>query len=105
MLPQIGGRAPVQPAMDRWALRARSAGLPCYDVGMPNLTISLKRTRSEDEQTCGVCGAAFIPLEDSGCRVFSATLPAQEPLTALLCGGCHSKWAGGTTVTLRVPGA
>lgn len=71
---------------------------------MPNVTISLKRTRSEAEQTCGVCGAAFIPLEDSGCRAFAVKVADQETLAALLCGGCHSKWAGGTTVTLKAAG-
>jgi hypothetical protein len=68
---------------------------------MPNVTISLKRTKSEREQTCGVCGAAFVPVEDSGARVFTVKSGDQEPLTALMCGGCHSKWSGGTTVTLK----
>src|SRR5205814_5594574 len=30
--------------------------------GMPNVMISLKRTRSDQEQPCAVCGAMFIPL-------------------------------------------
>jgi hypothetical protein len=68
---------------------------------MPNVTISLKRTRSEAEQRCGVCGAAFAPIEDSGSRIFSVRTADQETLTALMCGGCHSKWSGGTTVTLK----
>jgi hypothetical protein len=68
---------------------------------MPNVTISLKRTKSEREQACGVCGAAFVPVEDSGARVFTVKSGDQEPLTALMCGGCHSKWSGGTTVTLK----
>lgn len=68
---------------------------------MPNVTISLKRTKSEQEQTCGVCGAAFVPLEDSGARVFTVKSGDQEPLTALMCGGCHSKCSGGATVTLK----
>jgi hypothetical protein len=38
---------------------------------MPNLTISLKRTRSEDEHRCGVCGATFVPVENSGSRNLS----------------------------------
>ena len=68
---------------------------------MPSVVISLRRTRSEQEQPCGVCGAAFVPLEDSGARVLTIKTADQEPLTALMCGGCHSKWSGGTTVTLR----
>jgi hypothetical protein len=68
---------------------------------MANVTISLKRTKSDQEQTCGVCGAVFVPLEDSGARVFAVKTGDQEPLSALMCGGCHSKWSGGTTVTLK----
>ncbi|HYT67680.1 MAG TPA: hypothetical protein VEL51_14720 [Vicinamibacterales bacterium] len=68
---------------------------------MPNVTISLRRTKSEQEQTCGVCGASFAPIEDSGSRVLTVKAGDGEPLTALMCGGCHSKWSGGTTVTLK----
>jgi hypothetical protein len=68
---------------------------------MPNVTIALRRTRYEQEQACAVCGAAFVPLEDSGARVLSMKVADQDALTALMCGGCHSKWAGGTTVTLK----
>lgn len=67
---------------------------------MPNVVISLKRTRSENEHRCGVCGASFVPLEDSGSRIFSVKAE-QETLTAIMCGGCHSKWSAGTTVTLK----
>lgn len=68
---------------------------------MPNLTISLKRTRSEDEHRCAVCGATFAPIEDSGSRILSVKSGDQEAVTAIMCGGCHSKWSAGTTVTLR----
>jgi hypothetical protein len=68
---------------------------------MPNVIISLKRTRSDQEQPCAVCGAMFIPLEDSGSRVFKVKTADADTLTGLLCGGCHSKWSGGTTVTLN----
>ena len=68
---------------------------------MPNVIISLKRTRSEDEHRCGVCGAGFAPIEDSGSRIFSVKSGDQETLTAIMCGGCHSKWSAGTTVTLK----
>jgi hypothetical protein len=68
---------------------------------MPNLTLSLKRTKSEDEHRCGVCGASFAPIEDSGSRIFAIKHGDQETLTAIMCGGCHSKWSAGTTVTLK----
>ena len=68
---------------------------------MPNVTISLKRTRSEEEHRCGVCGARFAPIEDSGSRIFAIKSGDQDTLTAIMCGGCHSKWSAGTTVTLK----
>jgi hypothetical protein len=68
---------------------------------MPNLTMSLKRTQSEDEQRCGVCGASFAPIEDSGSRIFSLKTDGQEAVTAIMCGGCYSKWSAGATVTLK----
>jgi hypothetical protein len=68
---------------------------------MPTLTLSLKHLRSDVEQPCGVCGAQFVPSEDSGSRLFSMRVPEQEPFTALMCGGCHSKWSHGTTVNIR----
>jgi hypothetical protein len=68
---------------------------------MTNLTLSLKRTKSEADHRCGVCGATFAPIEDSGCRIVTVKVADQEPLTGAMCGGCHSKWAGGTTMTLR----
>lgn len=68
---------------------------------MTNLTLALKRTKSEADHRCGVCGATFAPIEDSGCRILTVKVAEQEPLTAAMCGGCHSKWAGGSTVTLR----
>jgi hypothetical protein len=68
---------------------------------MPNLVISLKRTRSEEEHRCGVCDAEFIPFEDSGSRILSAKTGDQETLTAILCGGCYSKWTGGAVMTVK----
>ena len=75
--------------------------MTCYDGRMPTVITSLKRTRSEAEHRCGVCGAAFAPIEDSGSRILSLKTGDQEPLTAIMCGGCHSKWSAGATVTLR----
>lgn len=68
---------------------------------MLNLTIALKRTRSEDEHRCAVCGARFAPIEDSGSRILSVKNGDQETVTAIMCGGCHSKWSAGTPVTLK----
>ena len=67
---------------------------------MAELTISLKRVTSEDEQPCGVCGAAFIPAEDSGSRTFGISTGKQD-FMSVMCGGCHSKWAHGATVRIR----
>jgi DNA-directed RNA polymerase subunit RPC12/RpoP len=75
----------------------------CYDWAMPNLTVSLQRTRSQEEYRCAVCGASFAPIEDSGSRILSVKTGDQETVTAIMCGGCHSKWSAGTTVTLKVP--
>jgi hypothetical protein len=68
---------------------------------MPNVTMSLRPARSDQSQRCGVCGADFVPAEDSGSRTFSFRAADQPALTGLLCGGCHSKWSHGTTVTLK----
>jgi hypothetical protein len=73
---------------------------------MPNLTLSLKRTRSEEEHRCGVCGASFAPIEDSGSRIFAVKAGDEQTVTAIMCGGCFSKWTGGATMTLKaVPSA
>ena len=67
---------------------------------MAEVTISLKRVTSEDEVPCGVCGAAFIPAEDSGSRAFTIGTGKQD-FVSVMCGGCHSKWAHGATVRIR----
>jgi hypothetical protein len=67
---------------------------------MAEVTISLKRVTSEEEQPCGVCGAAFIPAEDSGSRTFTIATGKQD-FVSVMCGGCHSKWAHGATVRIR----
>ena len=68
---------------------------------MDSLTVSLKHVASTREQPCGVCGANFVPAEDSGSRVLSIRPDREPPRGALLCGGCHSKWTHGQTITLR----
>ena len=65
------------------------------------MTMSVKHQASQREQPCGVCGATFVPAEDSGSRVFSMRTADGAPFTGLLCGGCASKWTHGATVTLR----
>ena len=67
---------------------------------MPSLTLSTKHLPSDTEQPCSVCGARFAPSEDSGSRVLSMKGTDQPGFVALMCGGCASKWAYGTTVTL-----
>ena len=68
---------------------------------MINPTVSLKHVASQQDQRCAVCSALFVPAEDSGSRILSIKAADQEPFSALMCGGCHSKWSHGTTVTLR----
>ena len=68
---------------------------------MTTLTLSATRGRSDQEHRCAACGARFVPLEDSGSRVLSISAPQQASFTALMCGGCFSKWSHGTTMTLR----
>jgi hypothetical protein len=67
---------------------------------MPKVTLSLKRTKSEQEQACGVCGARFAPIEDSGSRVLTLKAGDAPAVIGLLCGGCYSKWSAGSTVNL-----
>ena len=68
---------------------------------MTTVTLSVKHLRSDREQPCAVCGAQFVPIEDSGSRVLSINASEQAPLSALMCGGCYSKWSHGKTVTIR----
>ena len=67
---------------------------------MAAITFSLKHLPAADEQPCGVCGSPFIPVEDSGSRLLGLKTGTQE-FSFLLCGGCHSKWTHGATVTAR----
>ena len=68
---------------------------------MTTLTLSVTHVKSNQEQPCAVCGAEFVPREDTGSRVLSITSVPQAPFVALICGGCYSKWSHGTTVTVR----
>jgi hypothetical protein len=72
-----------------------------HNTMMTPLTLSLTRAQSAHEQPCAICGAEFVPAEDSGSRLLSLMPADQEPFSVLMCGGCHSKWSHGVTVTVR----
>jgi hypothetical protein len=67
---------------------------------MAEVTVSLRHDPAAEELVCGVCGAAFVPGEDSGSRVLGLKSGSQE-FSFLMCGGCHSKWTHGTAVRIR----
>jgi hypothetical protein len=71
------------------------------DAMLTPLTLYLTRAPFTNEQPCAVCGAKFVPAEDSGSRLLSLMPADQEQLSVLMCGGCHSKWSHGVTVTAR----
>ncbi len=68
---------------------------------MTSTTMVLKHVPSPDTRLCSGCNAEFVPSEDSGSRVLS--LHGAHEFTALLCGGCHSKWSHGSVLTLKGP--
>jgi len=68
---------------------------------MTPLTLGLTRAQAVHEQPCAICGAEFVPAEDSGSRLLTLMPADQEPFGVLMCGGCHSKWSHGVTVTVR----
>ena len=78
-----------------------NAGAALDVEAMTTLTLSVKHVRSDREQPCGVCAARFVPSEDTGSRVFMMNAPDRDSFTALLCGGCYSKWSHGTTMAVR----
>jgi hypothetical protein len=67
---------------------------------MAELTVSLRHVPAEHDQTCGVCGEAFVAAEDSGSRVLGVKSGAQN-FSFLMCGGCHSKWVHGAVTRVR----
>ena len=73
-----------------------------YTEPMINPTVSLKHVSLAREEACGICGATFVAAEDSGSRVLTIRVAA-ETFAALMCGGCHSKWANGAAATFRRP--
>lgn len=68
------------------------------------VTLCLTRVQSLHEQPCAVCEAEFVPAEDAGSRQLSLMPAGEEPFSVLMCGGCHSKWSHGVTVTVRRSG-
>ncbi len=68
---------------------------------MPTPTLTLHHAPLTSSEPCGACGADFIAAEDSGSRVFTIAYPDKTGFSALLCGGCHSRWAHGVAVTIR----
>ena len=73
-----------------------------YTERMINPTVSLKHVNLAREEACGICGAAFVPGEDSGSRVLTIRA-GEDTFAALMCGGCHSKWSNGAAATFRRP--
>jgi hypothetical protein len=70
-------------------------------LGVNNPSVALRHVKLEREEPCGVCGARFIPAEDSGSRVILIRR-TDDTFTGLMCGGCASKWAHGTlTATFK----
>ena len=67
---------------------------------MAEISLSLKHVPSQAEESCGVCGATFVPAEDSGSRGVTIGTGKQD-FVALMCAGCHSKWAHGATIRIR----
>jgi hypothetical protein len=69
---------------------------------MTTLGLCLNKSTLTSKETCAVCAAVFVPAEDAGSRMLSLMVPDQATLTVLMCGGCHSKWSHGVTVTARL---
>ena len=69
---------------------------------MTHPVLALKHLPSHDNHQCSGCGAEFVPSEDSGSRLLSLRGP-DTAFSALLCGGCHSKWSHGSPITLKGP--
>ena len=69
---------------------------------MVNPTVSVRHVKINRDEPCGICGASFVPSEDSGSKVLMIKT-ADDEFTALMCGGCYSKWSHGATATFRRP--
>jgi hypothetical protein len=69
---------------------------------MLNPSVSVRHVKLDRDEACGICGASFVPAEDSGSRVLTIKT-ADDEFAALMCGGCYSKWSHGATATFRRP--
>jgi hypothetical protein len=69
---------------------------------MTQPVLALKHVPSHDSQRCSGCASEFVPSEDSGSRLLSLR-GGDTAFSALLCGGCHSKWSHGSPITLKGP--
>ena len=69
---------------------------------MLNPSVSVRHVKLDRDEACGICGASFVPAEDSGSRVLTIKTAGDE-FAALMCGGCYSKWSHGATATFRRP--
>ena len=67
---------------------------------MTNPTVSVKHVKLTGDEACGICGASFVPAEDSGSRVLTIKT-TDDNFAALMCGGCYSKWSHGAAATFR----
>ncbi len=67
---------------------------------MTNPTVSIRHVKLYREEPCGICGASFVAAEDSGSRVMTIR-SGDDTFSALMCGGCHSKWSHGAAATFR----
>jgi hypothetical protein len=91
---------PVRRARCAEAYRLASTNATLLKTMTP-LLLSLTRTTSLREQSCNVCGADFVPAQDAGSRLLSLMPSDREPFSVLMCGGCHSRWSHGVTVSAR----
>ena len=69
---------------------------------MTHPILSLKHLPSDDNHRCTGCNAEFVPAEDSGSRHLGLR-GGEVSFSALLCGGCYSKWSHGAPLTLKGP--
>lgn len=67
---------------------------------MTNPTVSIRHVKIDRDEPCGICGASFVAAEDSGSRVMTIR-SGDDTFSALMCGGCHSKWSHGATAIFR----
>jgi hypothetical protein len=67
---------------------------------MTNPTVSVRHVKIDRDEACGICGASFVASEDSGSRVLTIRT-GDDSFSALMCGGCYSKWSHGAAATFR----